>query len=169
MPFSVLSLLSLTLALSNPVSGAPPAGPFPAGSNFEVALQSIKAPDLTRHGAFLSSDAFEGRNCGSRGEGIAALYIASELRRMGVNPGGTDGTYFQHVPLSGDRLSFNVLGRIDGTDPGLRHEVVIVGAHYDHLGMNRSGEIYNGADDNASGSSARSTTASTRWFLSATR
>jgi hypothetical protein len=151
MPFPASSLLWLTLVLSTPVSGAPSAT---ADSSLEVAHKSIVAPDLTHHGAFLSSDAFEGRRAGSRGEGHAALYIASCLRRLGLVPGGADGTYFQHVPLKGDRLGFNVLGRIDGTDPGLRHEVVVLGAHYDHLGIDRNGEICNGADDNASGTSA---------------
>lgn len=47
--------------------------------------------------------------------------------------------------------SNNVIGLIDGTDPVLKHEYVAIGAHYDHLGKNDKGEVFNGADDNASG------------------
>lgn len=47
--------------------------------------------------------------------------------------------------------SSNVIGIIEGTDPSGKNEYVAVGAHYDHLGKNEKGEIYNGADDNASG------------------
>lgn len=46
----------------------------------------------------------------------------------------------------------NVLGGIRGADPDLRHEVVVVGAHLDHLGTDATGRVFNGADDNASGS-----------------
>ena len=50
-----------------------------------------------------------------------------------------------------DRIGKNVLAKIVGSDPELRDEVVVLGAHLDHLGI-RYGEVYNGADDNASGS-----------------
>jgi membrane-associated protease RseP (regulator of RpoE activity) len=49
--------------------------------------------------------------------------------------------------------AFNVLGRLEGADPALEDHTIIVGAHYDHLGT-RNGEIYRGADDNASGTAA---------------
>lgn len=57
-----------------------------------------------------------------------------------------------------DSPSFNVVGILDGTDPTLKNEAIVIGAHYDHLGLGgegslapRSGEIHHGADDNASG------------------
>ena len=48
---------------------------------------------------------------------------------------------------------YNVLGMIEGSDPELKHEIVVIGAHLDHLGRTRDGYVFNGADDNASGSS----------------
>jgi Zn-dependent M28 family amino/carboxypeptidase len=48
----------------------------------------------------------------------------------------------------------NVVCTIEGRDPALRREVIVVGAHYDHLGRNNRGEVFNGADDNASGCAA---------------
>ncbi len=77
----------------------------------------------------------------------------------------TGGTV-PHFDIPAIRLSFrayvrrtavpsnNVIGYIEGTDPDLRKEYVAIGAHYDHLGKNEKGEIYYGADDNASGVSA---------------
>ncbi|MEM6724682.1 MAG: M28 family peptidase, partial [Bacteroidota bacterium] len=55
----------------------------------------------------------------------------------------------QRLDVSGE----NVLGFIEGSDPDLKNELLVVSAHYDHLGK-RGGDIFNGADDNASGTSA---------------
>lgn len=53
------------------------------------------------------------------------------------------------------RYTMNVIGMIEGADPSLKNEFVIIGAHYDHVGIDAdSGEVYNGADDNASGTAA---------------
>ena len=48
----------------------------------------------------------------------------------------------------------NVMGLIRGKDPELQHEAIVYSAHFDHMGMNSNGEVYNGADDNASGTVA---------------
>lgn len=50
-----------------------------------------------------------------------------------------------------DRRVYNVIGMVPGTDPRVAHEVVLIGAHYDHIGYGASGEVFQGADDNASG------------------
>lgn len=121
---------------------------------FSLARESISGEDLTRHGRFLSSDELEGRDGGSEGEGLAALYLASEFRRLGLLPGGADGTYFQPFRTRRGRDTFNVLGLLPGADPEVRDEILVVGGHYDHIGLNRNGEICNGADDNASGTAA---------------
>jgi hypothetical protein len=49
-------------------------------------------------------------------------------------------------------VSANLLGRIEGSDPVLKEEYVVIGAHLDHVGMNKDGYVFNGADDNGSGS-----------------
>ncbi len=54
----------------------------------------------------------------------------------------------------GNAVGRNVIGGFLGTDPDLRAETIVVGAHQDHLGVDAAGRIYNGADDNASGSAA---------------
>ncbi|MBF88585.1 MAG: hypothetical protein CMG75_02815 [Candidatus Marinimicrobia bacterium] len=71
-------------------------------------------------------------------------------------------------------ISNNIVGYLPGTDPFIGHETVVISAHYDHVGKNTKGEIYYGADDNASGTSAlmeiaeaitKNTTPSKRGFL----
>ncbi len=120
--------------------------------------------------AFLSDDQLEGRKTGTDGEQQAADYIAAKFKEMGIQPKGTE-TYFQpfsftpktdpHQEInytdSGSEnviTGKNVIGYVD--NKGSR--TVIIGAHYDHLGMGGEGSLYregkaihNGADDNASG------------------
>jgi acetylornithine deacetylase/succinyl-diaminopimelate desuccinylase-like protein len=121
----------------------------------------------------------EGRATATAGSARAARFIANQLRSYGVAPAG-DSAYYQRVPLTvglpgpGGRrrltlretvpsdtvpmerrtTDVNVVGMIAGSDPSLRDEVIVVGAHFDHLGVGRvidSDSIYNGADDDASG------------------
>lgn len=117
---------------------------------------------------YLSDDALEGRRAGSAGERCAGDYIATHFRQLGLRGAGTDGTYFQDVPLASivnphaaGGTGRNVLALLDGADPRLRDEYIIIGAHYDHLGRGGAGSlapdssaIHNGADDNASGVAA---------------
>jgi len=115
---------------------------------------------------YLADDALEGRLAGSAGERCAGEFIARRFAALKLKPAGTDGTYFQsfssasaanpHAPSGTAR---NVIALLEGADPQLKNEYVIVGAHYDHLGMGEFGStsvdkkpaIHNGADDNASG------------------
>lgn len=118
---------------------------------------------------YLADDPLEGRLAGSPGERCAGDFIARRFQQIGLQPAGDYGTYFQsfdvasasnpHAPSGTGR---NVIGFLEGSDPKLKHEYVIVGAHYDHLGMGAFGStsgsstpaIHNGADDNASGVAA---------------
>ncbi len=107
--------------------------------------------------AFLANDLLEGREAGTRGGSLAAIYIASELLKLGVTSFPSEKSVsesflhpFVAATRRGDSLSLqNVLGYIKGES----NEWIVVGAHYDHLGVG-GGEIFNGADDNASGVSA---------------
>lgn len=123
----------------------------------------------------LASDSFAGRMTGTEGARRAATWIAEQMRLAGLEPAGDSG-YFHRVPLVADsngrpilaadfaardtfaverrRHGVNVVAVIPGADPALAHEVVLVTAHYDHVGIRRpvdGDSIYNGADDNASG------------------
>jgi Zn-dependent M28 family amino/carboxypeptidase len=117
---------------------------------------------------FLSDDRLSGRMTGSPGADSAAAYLARRFQQVGLQPaaGGWFQTFevakeapvAQHARLAGLRGK-NVIGLLPGRDPVLRNQTVIVGAHYDHLGLGEfgsldpdsTGRVHNGADDNASG------------------
>jgi hypothetical protein len=120
--------------------------------------------------AFLASDALEGRGTGTPGFDSAASYAARRYAALGLRaltPG-----YFQPFTARSAMLAHsggpaelptrNVVAFLQGRDPALRGQVIVLGAHLDHLGRSTSGAldpqakdaIRNGADDNASGSAA---------------
>jgi hypothetical protein len=121
---------------------------------FISAFESIQSSDLKKHAAYLADDTFEGREAGSRGGRAAGVYLGQELRRHELAGGGTSGSYYQAFGAS----FRNVLGLLEGSDPRLKDEVIVVSAHYDHVGYGAAdnsrgpiGYIHNGADDNGSG------------------
>lgn len=127
-------------------------------SQILLGNQAVKADAniLQSHVAFLASDLLEGRGTPSKGLDIAAEYIAGEFQKIGLEK--VNGSYFQATDYTDRRTEKaakvrNVLGMIKGSDSKLRDSYVLVTAHYDHLGS-REGEgdqIFNGANDNASG------------------
>ncbi|MCK3683868.1 M20/M25/M40 family metallo-hydrolase [Maribellus sp. YY47] len=61
---------------------------------------------------------------------------------------------FASSVIKGELHARNIVGYVEGTDPELKNECVVFMAHYDHIGVDQSGEVYNGADDNGSGAVA---------------
>ncbi len=129
-------------------------GQIAVGSHKKIALESIQASDIKVHIDVLADDSFEGREAGSRGGQAAGHYLAQQLKRFGLQPAGDQGTYYQQFRGT----CRNILGMIQGSDPQRKHEYIVVGAHYDHVGYGTHqtsygplGVIHNGADDNASG------------------
>ena len=117
-------------------------------------LNQIDAADLKRHCQVLAADTLEGRAAGSRGGQAAAAYLVTELRKLGLEPAG-DGKDFRQAFGIGYA---NVVARLPGGESTAAEEIIVVGAHYDHVGFGNSsnsygpfGQIHNGADDNASG------------------
>ena len=115
---------------------------------------AISVDELRRHVQVLSDDTFEGREAGSRGGRAAAIDIGRELQKYHLAGGAGRGGYYQAF---GGQCS-NILGLLEGSDPQLKHELIVIGAHYDHVGYGTAqnsfgptGFIHNGADDNASG------------------
>ena len=143
---------------------APPAvsaqtcpDPGPVTSGLSLPLSAVR---------YLADDGLKGRLAGSDGERCAGDFIAREFARLGLKPGGENGTFFQSLDLASvlnphapGGTGRNVIATLEGSDPELKREWVVVGAHYDHLGEGGTpnslapGEraIHNGADDNASG------------------
>ena len=111
--------------------------------------QSPQQERLTKHVYFLASDSLQGRGAGTIDADKAARYIVQQFEEIGVEPYFKEG-FYQPFEKYGTNTYKNIVGVIPGNDPVLKDEYIIIGAHYDHLGI-RDNKIYNGADDNASG------------------
>ncbi|WP_347158912.1 M28 family peptidase [Pontibacter chitinilyticus] len=96
----------------------------------------------------LSADSMGGRLSGSKGNHMAQAYIKSRFKAIGLKPFGKD--FEQHFRFENKGLVVEQATNLIGYIPGKSGKAVVITAHYDHVGT-RNGEIYNGADDNASG------------------
>lgn len=136
-----------------------------------AAQSTADAVALLNDVRYLSDDRLGGRLIGAGGADSAADYLARRFRQAGLRP--SPSGWFQSFTVAADApaaahtgiggaVGKNVIGVLPGRDPALRNEIVVVGAHYDHLGPGNfgaldpdsAGRIHNGADDNASGASA---------------
>lgn len=106
---------------------------------------------LKDHVYYLADDSMRGRKAGSDDAAKAREYIIREYQSAGIRP--FFGAWEAPFEMTG-KTYVNVVGVIEGSDPALRDEYIVIGAHYDHLGVKGDGRVYNGADDNASGSAA---------------
>ena len=109
---------------------------------------------LEKHLYTLASDSLRGREAGTADGKKAAEYILGQWREMGLTPNLRPfhtPVRPQYAAQAEDKFT-NLVGIIEGSDPVLKDEYIVVGAHYDHIGM-RGDQVCNGADDNASGSS----------------
>ncbi|WP_298422134.1 M20/M25/M40 family metallo-hydrolase [uncultured Kordia sp.] len=114
----------------------------------EIIIEAQEVDDIV---TYLASDELEGRDTGSEGIEKAAVYIESYFENLGVEP--YFDTYRDSFNVK-DKKAFNVIGYLEGTDPKLKDEFVIIGAHYDHIGFaqeENGDKIANGANDNAAG------------------
>jgi len=137
--------------------------------------ETIIKEDLQKHLNILASDSLEGRETGKLGQKMAAEYIMNHFKDIGIPP-YKKNSYYQKFKAESDRhickyncencdedfitklfkkkrivKGENVLGYIEGTD--LKDELIIITAHYDHLGKHDT-LLFNGADDNGSGTAA---------------
>ena len=101
---------------------------------------------------YLTSDELQGRDTGSEGISKAADFIENVFKKNNIQPYFT--SYRDTLTNYTDGTAFNVVGYLPGTDAKLKNEFVVIGAHYDHIGLMSgqvSDSIANGANDNASG------------------
>ncbi len=126
-------------------------------SDTERAAQTITQDELKQFVTFLASDSLQGREAGTAGSQAAGAFLVSELKRSKLKPDGDGGDWFQ--TFSGAYR--NIVAVLPGSDDKLKHEFILVGAHYDHVGFGTPrnskgpiGFVHNGADDNASGCAA---------------
>ena len=122
-------------------------------ANVEEYGSTITAAELKDHLYTFASDEFQGRDTGKPGQKKAANYLKDNYMKMEIaSPlGGED--YFQDIPSSFFNNKYNdsenVVAFIKGSE--FPEEIVVISAHYDHVGMDADGNIYNGADDDGSG------------------
>lgn len=141
-PPCVLLLFVLVLA------GCRSVPPPPSGGS---GAQQMKAQVR-----FLAQPRLKGRKPGTHGSRVARDYIESQFEACGLVPWG-QAKAFEHPFGVGGRFGYggrNIVGLLPGSDPELRGEIVLVSAHYDHLGKDSKGRICPGAADNASGVAA---------------
>lgn len=114
------------------------------------------AAQLLKDLQILSADDMQGRQVGTPGGEKARAYVLERFKAAGIQPYGD--SFAQPFSFTGgragnqaERKGVNIVGRIDGKQAAGR--VIVVTAHYDHIGV-RDGQVFNGADDNASGTAA---------------
>ncbi|WP_374173457.1 M28 family peptidase [Flavobacterium tructae] len=122
-------------------------------------IDFISEKDLKTMLYVVASDEMEGRETGSKGQKKAGLYMIGQYKKHGISfpKGATD--YYQHIPASflnarrNENLpdSENIWAYIEGSEKP--DEVLVISAHYDHVGV-KNGDVYNGADDDGSGTVA---------------
>ncbi len=102
----------------------------------------ITASDLRTRLYIYADDSMLGREAGTVGDMKATAYIAVEAQRIGLEPAGDSGTYFQETHATSARFAGgppgtarNVVAILRGSDPALRDEFVAIGAHNDHIGI----------------------------------
>jgi hypothetical protein len=130
-------------------------------------LDAFSAVDLKETIDFLAADELGGRIPGSPGHLRARDWIADRMEQIGLQPLGTDGYLYAYdtsavssrfmideagavVPSVND-VGYDVVGLIPGSDPEREDEYIVLMAHYDHLGVDEDGNVFNGAFDDAGG------------------
>ena len=137
---------------SENIKPAKPGGPEGLKAKIDIGKSNLTSSrEIGEIMSFLASDDLKGRDSGSEGIEIAAQYIEKHFVANGV------ASYFESYrdTLSNfSKPSYNIVGLVEGNDPKFKNEYIIVGAHYDHIGIltaENGDAIANGANDNASG------------------
>lgn len=142
LPFVLLSCKSTNATVAN------------IASKSTETTYKVNQTDVSDFLKYLSSDELEGRDTGTEGINKAAVFLEDFLKKNNVKP------YFKtyrDTLTNFDSPAFNIVGVLEGTDPELKKEFVVLSAHYDHIGIDKSKQgdnINNGANDDASGVTA---------------
>lgn len=153
-----LSLFLLSLTLASCGAGKDKKHDY-AGVDVAKYMNTITPADLKTHLYIVANDSMEGRNTGTEGQKKAGRYLISQYKAMGISyPPAADGWY-QPVPAEYMQRAFspklgnseNIWAFIPGSEKP--DEILVISAHYDHVGT-KNGEVYNGADDDGSGTTA---------------
>jgi hypothetical protein len=145
-------LVKEVLHASFPVPHAPSPGSVALASVLAAPVHAASKPgaNALEDIRILSADDMEGRGVGTPGGARARAYIVKRFGQIGLKPQGRGSSGPSPSSPNSARTvaGVNLVARIEGTSSS--DKVLVVSAHYDHLGV-RKGQVYNGADDNASG------------------
>ena len=148
------TLLILVVAVLMSCSASKKTAEGEKGKEGENSMPEITQQDIKVSMEYLASDELEGRATGSAGIEKAAIFIENYFEDNGIKP--YFETYRDTFNL-GDIIGYNIVGMIEGNDPKLKNEFIILGGHYDHIGEGKEvngDKIANGANDDASGTIA---------------
>lgn len=151
-PILLVSGLLLLMQCKSQTSYDPPQTRQVSAQGIDSIIANLNYAQIKANLDYLASDQLAGRGTGQIGGELARDFVIKEFQSLGLQPAGDNNSYRQDFSTP-KGLSSNVLAILPGTDSSLKNEYIIVGAHYDHLGQDSSG-IFNGADDNASGTAA---------------
>lgn len=120
---------------------------------------SITAAELSKHLYIVADDNMEGRNTGEPGQKRAGEYLINEYKKNGISFPKGASDFYQKVPSDFMKRGFapklndseNIWAFIEGSEKP--QEILVISAHYDHVGI-KNGEVFNGADDDGSGTVA---------------
>src|SRR5215207_8222609 len=102
---SFASVLTFAFACTNAPTNLSTNSSAPSNSSvaaeLKPAFDSITANDIMQHTRVISSDEYEGRGPGTKGEELTVKYLTEQFQKLGLKPGNPDGTYVQKVPLVG--------------------------------------------------------------------
>jgi Zn-dependent M28 family amino/carboxypeptidase len=122
-----------------------------AGEASGQPLPDVDPAPLMADVAVLAHDSLEGRAAGTEGSRRARAFLTRALAETGARPLGGPERPFEHPFAWASGSGVNLVGVVPGRGDG--SDVIVLTAHYDHVGV-RNGQVFNGADDNASGVAA---------------
>lgn len=139
--------------------GCSPTRTAPKVADVATYKNSITSAELSKHLYIIADDNMEGRNTGEPGQKRAGEYLIKEYQKNGISFPKGASDFYQKVPSDFMKRGFapklndseNIWAFIEGTEKP--NEVLVISAHYDHVGM-KNGEVFNGADDDGSGTVA---------------
>jgi hypothetical protein len=149
----------ILLALALVTIGSTTAQNATKGADVATFKNSITPAELSKHLYIVADDNMEGRNTGEPGQKRAGEYLINEYKKNGISFPKGASDFYQKVPSDFMKRGFapklndseNIWAFIEGSEKP--QEILVISAHYDHVGI-KNGEVFNGADDDGSGTVA---------------
>ena len=154
MKYSLLLLFTILIVSCNSAQNAASKAKKMDRTDY---ASTITAEDLKTHLYIYASDEMQGRMTGSEGQKMATEYLRNFYKSEGIASPNKEIDYYQNIPASyfkgrAEQDSENVVAYIKGSEKP--DELIVLSAHLDHVGVDDNGNVFNGADDDGSGTVA---------------